>query len=96
MKIEVLKIVVFSLLISSCNRYNNDFSKINIIGFENINAEEKVDVIVEISQNGVTKKLAARTKFRGGSSFGYPKKNFILDLVEEFKFKGLKKMMIGF
>lgn len=82
---------IFFLFLNSCSKYQEDFSKINVIGFNLLNATQKQQVEVEIDQNGKKKTLKAKVKYRGGSSIGYAKKNLSLDLTENFKFQGLNE-----
>lgn len=84
-------LVIVLTIFCSCNNYTKDFSKIEISNFELITKEEKTIVPTKIYRNGKTDNFKAKIKFRGGSSIGYKKKNFAINLDKEYKFKGAKK-----
>lgn len=89
---NLLAFILISLTsLSSCNYYTKDFSKIEIENFELINENYKTLRELRILRNNESKFFQARIKFRGGSSIGYPKKNFTINLDKEYKFKGAKK-----
>lgn len=72
----------------SCSNETPDLLEIEL-NYNKLSWDEKLPCEIMVKQNGLTKKIKAKAKYRGGMSSKYNKHSFTLDLKEKVSFNNM-------